>query len=347
MGLQGRAPTAVSTRLPPIISAARALHLFARRSSMKYKLPPLQPLRVFESIYRHGSIRKAADELCLTPQAASQQLKQLESVLDVQLFERGTRGLLASADAQTLYPYVEQGLDALSQGLEAVRAKQRDAKFHIQVSPYFATQYLIRSLPSFTKDYPALDLRISIGVELPSFDASDLDAAIVWGYGGVDHLDETPLLEDLKVIVATPLLLAEHPVETAQDLHQHRLISPLSHNSLWQDIYAMLGLEPGDKHVNPMLLHTHDAMLQAVLSGQGVGLLSYVDALSYIHSGKLLAPFGTELLRELAMDKTPKFHLYSRRGAGESSIQASFKQWILSQLSSMAYIGYESRLNPA
>ena len=347
MGLQGRAPTAVSTRLPPIISAARALHLFARRSSMKYKLPPLQPLRVFESIYRHGSIRKAADELCLTPQAASQQLKQLESVLEVQLFERGTRGLLASADAQTLYPYVEQGLDALSQGLEAVRAKQRDAKFHIQVSPYFATQYLIRSLPSFTKDYPALDLRISIGVELPSFDASDLDAAIVWGYGGVDHLDETPLLEDLKVIVATPQLLAEHPVETAQDLHQHRLISPLSHNSLWQDIYAMLGLEPGDKHVNPMLLHTHDAMLQAVLSGQGVGLLSYVDALSYIHSGKLLAPFGTELLRELAMDKTPKFHLYSRRGAGERSIQASFKQWILSQLSSMAYIGYESRLNPA
>ena len=347
MGLQGRAPTAVSTRLPPIISAARALHLFARRSSMKYKLPPLQPLRVFESIYRHGSIRKAADELCLTPQAASQQLKQLESVLEVQLFERGPRGLLASTDAQTLYPYVEQGLDALSQGLEAVRAKQRDAKFHIQVSPYFATQYLIRSLPSFTKDYPALDLRISIGVELPSFDASDLDAAIVWGYGGVDHLDETPLLEDLKVIVATPQLLAEHPVETAQDLHQHRLISPLSHNSLWQDIYAMLGLEPGDKHVNPMLLHTHDAMLQAVLSGQGVGLLSYVDALSYIHSGKLLAPFGTELLRELAMDKTPKFHLYSRRGAGESSIQASFKQWILSQLSSMAYIGYESRLNLA
>lgn len=314
---------------------------------MKYKLPPLQPLRVFESIYRHGSIRKAADELCLTPQAASQQLKQLESALDVQLFTRGARGLVACADAQTLYRYVEKGLDALSQGLEAVQANQRDAKFHIQVSPYFATQYLIRSLPSFTKDYPALDLRISIGVELPSFDTTDLDAAIVWGYGGVDGLDETPLLEDLKVIVATPQLLAQHPVACAQDLHQHRLISPLSHNTLWRDIYAMLGLQPLDKHFSPMLLHTHDAMQQAVLSGQGVGLLSYVDALTYIHSGKLLAPFGAELLRQLAMDKTPKFHLYSRRGAGESSIQASFKQWILSQLRSTAYIGYESRLAPA
>ncbi|GAB2819653.1 LysR substrate-binding domain-containing protein [Comamonas piscis] len=311
---------------------------------MKYKLPPLQPLRVFESIYRHGSIRKAADELCLTPQAASQQLKQLESVLELQLFERGTRGLLASADAQTLYHYVEQGLDALSQGLEAVRANQREAKFHIQVSPYFATQYLIRSLPSFTKDYPALDLRISIGVEMPSFDASDLDAAIVWGYGGVDDLDETPLLEDLKVIVATPQLLAEHPVLNAQDLHHHRLISPLSHNSLWQDIYAMLALQPGDKHVSPMLLHTHDAMLQAVLSGQGVGLLSYVDALSYIHSGKLLAPFGPELLRQLPMAQTPKFHLYTRRGGGEGAIQASFRQWLLGKLRSSDFIGYETRL---
>ncbi|MCD2167490.1 LysR substrate-binding domain-containing protein [Comamonas koreensis] len=311
---------------------------------MKYKLPPLQPLRVFESVYRHGSIRKAADELCLTPQAASQQLKQLESALEVQLFERGTRGLLASAEAQTLYHYVEQGLDALSQGLEAVRAHHNDAQFHIQVSPYFATQYLIRSLPSFTKDYPALDLRISIGVELPSFDTSDLDAAIVWGYGGVDHLDETPLLEDLKVIVATPQLLAEHPVETAQDLAHHRLISPLTHNSLWRDIYAMLGLQPGDKHVSPMLLHTHDAMLQAVLSGQGVGLLSYVDALSYIHSGKLLAPFGPELLRQLPMDRTPKFHLYTRRGAGERPIQASFRQWLLDKLASSDFIGYTSRL---
>lgn len=311
---------------------------------MKYKLPPLQPLRVFESVFRHGSIRKAADELCLTPQAASQQLKQLESALDVQLFERGTRGLLASDEAQTLNHYVEQGLDALSQGMEAVRAHHNDAQFHIQVSPYFATQYLIRSLPSFTKDYPALDLRISIGVELPSFDSSDLDAAIVWGYGGVDHLDETPLLEDLKVIVAAPQLLAEHPVETAQDLPHHRLISPLSHNTLWQDIYAMLGLDPGDKHASPMLLHTHDAMLQAVLSGQGVGLLSYVDALSYIHSGKLLAPFGPELLRQLPMDRTPKFHLYTRRGGGERPIQTSFRQWLLGQLSSTDFIGYASRL---
>ena len=311
---------------------------------MKYKLPPLQPLRVFESVYRHGSIRKAADELCLTPQAASQQLKQLESALDVQLFERGARGLAASAEAQTLYHYVEQGLDALSQGLEAVRSHHKHAQFHIQVSPYFATQYLIRSLPSFTKDYPELDLRISIGVELPSFDSGDLDAAIVWGYGGVDHLDETPLLEDLKVIVAAPQLLAEHPVETAQDLPHHRLISPLSHNTLWQDIYAMLGLDPGDKHASPMLLHTHDAMLQAVLSGQGVGLLSYVDALSYIHSGKLLAPFGPELLRQLPMDRTPKFHLYTRRGGGERPIQTSFRQWLLGQLSSTDFIGYASRL---
>ena len=312
---------------------------------MKYKLPPLQPLRVFESIYRHGSIRKAADELCLTPQAASQQLKQLESVLDGQLFERGSRGLLATSEAQTLYHYVEQGLDSLSRGWEAVQAKKRDAKFHIQVSPYFATQYLIRSLPSFTKDFPELDLRISLGVELPSFDHSDLDAAIVWGYGGVAHFDETVLLEDLKVVVATPQLLAERPVVLPEDLHQHRLISPLSHNSLWRDIFEMLDLQPQEKHFSPLSLHTHDAMLQAVLSGQGVGLLSYVDALTYIQSGKLVSPFEVDLLCQLPLEKTPKFHLYSRRGTAEGPILASFRHWLLSEICIDERVGFVSRLS--
>jgi len=60
---------------------------------MHYRLPPLNTLRIFEAIYRHGSIRKAASELCLTPQAVSQQLKILETSLGQQLFRRTIRSL--------------------------------------------------------------------------------------------------------------------------------------------------------------------------------------------------------------------------------------------------------------
>lgn len=311
---------------------------------MKYKLPPLQSLRVFESIYRHGSIRKGADELCITPQAASQQLKQLENTLELQLFERGPRGLIATLNGDTLFKHVEQGLDAFSRGIESLQRSNGTRQFHIQVSPYFATQYLIRALPAFTKNSPDLDLRISIGVEMPSFDESDVDAAIVWGYGGIERLDETPLVEDLKVIVASPQLLAEKPITRIEDLPSHRLISPLSHNTMWQDLYEMLGLPPQENHFTQLALHTHDAMLQAVLSGQGVAFLSYVDALTYLNSGRLMAPFGSELMKELPLEKTPKFFLYSRPRGANTAILEKFKHWLVNELCVPEVIGYSLRV---
>ena len=50
----------------------RCLRVQLPTPSMRHRLPPLNTLRVFEAIYRRGSIRQAADELCLTPQAVSQ-----------------------------------------------------------------------------------------------------------------------------------------------------------------------------------------------------------------------------------------------------------------------------------
>jgi DNA-binding transcriptional LysR family regulator len=53
---------------------------------MRYEFPPMNTLRTIEAVVRNGSIRRAADRLCITPQDVSEQLKQLEQALHRELF---------------------------------------------------------------------------------------------------------------------------------------------------------------------------------------------------------------------------------------------------------------------
>ena len=55
-------------------------------------LPPLNGLRAFEAAARHLSLTKAAAELNVSPGAISHQIRGLEALLGVQLFERQVRG---------------------------------------------------------------------------------------------------------------------------------------------------------------------------------------------------------------------------------------------------------------
>src|SRR4051812_41583555 len=74
-------------------------------------LPPLGELTAFESIARHRSFTKAAQELFLTPSAISQRLRQLEERLGAQLVVRTRTSVQLTSDGAR---YVEAVRDALS-----------------------------------------------------------------------------------------------------------------------------------------------------------------------------------------------------------------------------------------
>lgn len=309
---------------------------------MRHRLPPLNTLRVFEAIYRRGSIRQAADELCLTPQAVSQQLKLLESSLGQELFERNIRSLTPTDAARLLYEPVKQGFDVLAQGVAAVTGAGARKSLHLYVSPYFATHYLIRELGNFTAEFPDIDVRMSVGVDQPDLQAQDIDAVIHWGYSESTQLQEVPLVEDLKVLVATPALLERLPVDTPQDLLRHALVLPLAKNSLWQDTLDLVGVKQIGKQ--PVLqLHTHDAMLEATLASLGIGHISYLDAVAHIKAGNLAAPLGIDLLKRLPLEKSPKFFLYFRPDRRNSPVLKRFAEWLQDHVCRPEVIGFESR----
>ena len=91
-------------RFAPLFSCCGAGFATSKRSGndeenscledgMARKMPPLNPLHVFEASARLGSFTKAAEELGVTQSAVSRQVAVLEAYVRQRLFRRGRHGI--------------------------------------------------------------------------------------------------------------------------------------------------------------------------------------------------------------------------------------------------------------
>ena len=90
-------------------------------------------LYYFYSVTRHGSISQAARELRISQPALSAQLKQLESYLNVRLFEREKRGIVLTAEGHVALSYAKTIFDAGQEFLDGLRDRSQKGRIRIQV----------------------------------------------------------------------------------------------------------------------------------------------------------------------------------------------------------------------
>ena len=85
----------------------------------------LRSITTFIKAAELGSLRKAAVDLGISPQAASKALAQLESHLDARLFHRTTRVMSLTDAGQRLLDEVQPSVQGMQRALENAR-KGRD-----------------------------------------------------------------------------------------------------------------------------------------------------------------------------------------------------------------------------
>jgi LysR family transcriptional regulator, glycine cleavage system transcriptional activator len=102
---------------------------------MSHRLPPLNGLRSFEAAARHLSFTRAADELCVTSGAVSQQVKSLEEALGVTLFRRLPRSLVLTPEGEAYLPAVQSAFDIISRATESTAPALRGRKLRLGVAP--------------------------------------------------------------------------------------------------------------------------------------------------------------------------------------------------------------------
>lgn len=289
------------------------------------RLPPLNALRVFHVVVRHKSFRAAADELSVTPQAVSLQVKVLEDALGVELFERRGRAIEPNEQAILLAHFVQAAFDELGEGVRRVAKANLRNRVNLNASPYFATRYLLDRVARFRAAVPEADLRLTTMVELPDFVADDVDVAIQWGYGSWKGFEATLLMRDHKVICCTPDLARR--ISGPQDLATLPLLHPVLSPELWPDILRHMGV-PASGKAHDIRLQDAATMRRGTLAGLGVGLISTIDAVEDMKIGKLVAPFGTQVMQGMADAEVPGFYLILPKAHRRVRTISAFCAWV-------------------
>jgi len=257
------------------------------------KLPPMNALRAFEAVSRLGSVSKAAEELCVSQGAVSQQLRNLEDHLDRELFIRTPNSFKLSEEGETFASVVQRSLgDIAFAAREVARTKTRRG-LTISASPIFARNWLIPNLKEFYESFPDVPVVIDKDLAMATFKNDGIDAAIRFSNrkDGFDGLDSVLLFHVEMFAVASPAYIADHGMlESLAEPGTHRLIDGTFSIKTggvftkWQDVVSGNQI---DSTVQPETFPDNDQILNAALLGRGIALLPFQHVLEEIASGNL------------------------------------------------------------
>ncbi len=246
----------------------------------------LEQLLAFQHVAEQLSFKKAADQLFLTATALSHRIKKLEQQLNIQLFERRTRSISLTPEGEYLLKHVQSGFGQIQTALfQLEQNKQR--LFTITTTPSFASEWIIPYLPELQSRFPNIMFRVHASYDLINMTSGLYDLAIRYGSGGYQDVDAELFAVDEYVAVGHPSLdIATMNWTTVPLIHFTWGDEYCPNRVNWQKWFEKQGLhiQAGQAQV----FYTQEShAIQAVLSGQGIALLSRISIANDLQHGRL------------------------------------------------------------
>jgi LysR family transcriptional regulator, glycine cleavage system transcriptional activator len=299
--------------------------------------PQLNALRAFEAAARHLSLTKAAQELHVTPGALSHQIRGLEELLGLKLFERRVRSIALTRDGARLYPGLREGFIHIRDAVEALASPANERALVISTPPGFTSKWLAPRLYRFSMTHPEIDARVSSSMARANFLNDGVDVAVRNMPAAAESEPELvveKLVEVSYVPVCSPKLLAHHgPISSPSALRNMPLIhdESLGHRlgTLgWPDWFAALGVEGVDL-TRGLRFTSADHALDATIEGAGVLLTHDILAYDDLRTGRLVIPF------EFSLNSQRVYSLvHPKRRRDPPNLQA-FRSWIRQEMAAL------------
>lgn len=285
---------------------------------MNQPLPALASLRAFEAAARHVSVKRAAEELNVTPGAVSLQVRELEASLGVQLFVREPRQLRLTPPGEDYFASLRTAFRLMREATVAVMAQARLTVVSISCTPSFATQWLVPRLGRFEAEHADLDVRISASNRLTDFGRDGVDIAIRHGFGRYDGLTSERLVDDHLVPVCSPILAPT--LKVAADLGHVALLHD-EHRHDWR-LWLEAAGAPGVDSSRGTVFTDCNGAIEAAKAGHGVALARRSLVERELVDGSLIAPFPAGLASDLA------YHLVYPAAALDRPAIAIIRAWL-------------------
>ena len=251
---------------------------------------------------RCQSFTKAAQDLCITQGAVSQQVRQLEDWAGKALLLRHHRTVSPTAEGQRLASVLTPSLQAIEQGLAQTRLPDVPEALLLSCSPTFAMSWLTPRLGDFYRRLPELGLKVMAEfhpLDSQRMRAEGLAAALRYDLGHYPDLKAQPVLDEVLLPVASPVFMAEHPeIRSAADLdgawllHDESPWAGARPGEEWLHWLTQAGVAwPAERLQQGRVFNLSLLAVGAALAHQGVAMGRLSMVLDDLQSGRLVLPF--------------------------------------------------------
>jgi LysR family glycine cleavage system transcriptional activator len=258
----------------------------------------LNHLSAFERAVDMGSFTRAAESLGTTQPSISRHIASLESLLDVQLFNRLHHRVELTDAGQELYEAVKLGLGHIRHAANRITTRRSPDILSVGCTYGFAHLWLMPRFSALQKLTPAHELRMVTSDTRTIFDLREVDFALRFGKGDWSDGNSQKLFGEQLFPVCSPQVAAEHFGSCDGVDPQSLAIAPLIHEQeeeySWLSWQQWLGHHSVDYKPAPDTYYfdNYALTLQAAIEGQGIALAWLHLAEPPLKSGQLVELTG-------------------------------------------------------
>ena len=239
----------------------------------------VRQMRVFAEVARRLSFVRAAEALHLTPPAVTMQIKELESAVELPLFDRQGRTVSLTTAGEYLLVYAKRMLATLKDAEDAMARLRRVEVGMLNIGLVSTAKYFVpRLLARFREEHPGVEVRLQVSGNreqlLALMHAGEIDLAVM-------GRPPKELATRAEIFAAHPLVFVGppgHPLALRESAPVQAL-----------EDYPFIVREPGsgtrkamedflrEHHVAPritMEMSSNETIKQAVMAGMGISFLS-------------------------------------------------------------------------
>ena len=255
----------------------------------------LRQLRYFVAIVDHGSLSRAALVLHVAQPALTQQLRQLEDELGVQLLHRTAQGVLSTDAGKVFYEHAQAILKQVADAQAAVvqSAERPSGSVTLGLPHSISSALALPLLRAIRQRYPEITLQLTeelTGNLAEQLRAGRVNLAVLLDDGQLGGFATTALVEEeLRYICRddTPLASGRDSVSLREVLDTTLILPGLQH-----------GVRPRiESTARGAGLHTRDVieinsiaiLKSAILAGMGATILPVAPVLAEVERGAMRA----------------------------------------------------------
>ncbi|NKB51143.1 MAG: LysR family transcriptional regulator [Rhizobiaceae bacterium] len=276
-------------------------------------------ISMFLSVVDNGSFAGAARELGISSSAVSKQVQNLEHELKVKLLNRTTRQVSLTEEGAVYFERAGRALVDLQEAKEQIYELRSNPRGPIKVSLPISLglKFLTPAIVSFARDYPEVELNVSLDDRHVDIVAEDYDLVLRIGSLPDSSLVARRLASCPLLICASPAYLKQHGTpETPEELSQHNVLAYTRNNASNDWRYQSADGKPG--HVSlkgTFKCDAGDILCQSAIAGLGIVILPVFYIATHLVSGELqviLPEYETSPQREIHAVFRPNPYMSTR-----------------------------------